>query len=58
MSGRYLNDDGDDRVSLQLIRHFLLATTDERIGNFVGFPRCSGLAAGLELLLHQLFDPV
>jgi HPt (histidine-containing phosphotransfer) domain-containing protein len=25
--------------------------------NFVGFPRCSGLAAGLELLLHQLFDP-
>ena len=34
-----------------------LTRQDERICNFVGFPRCSGLAAGLELLQHQLFDP-
>src|ERR1019366_8297797 len=25
--GRYLNDNGGDRISLQLIRHFLVATT-------------------------------
>jgi hypothetical protein len=31
---------------------------DERTGNCVGCPRYSGLATGLELLLHQLFDPV
>jgi len=29
--GRYLNDKGGDRISLQLVRHFLVATTGARI---------------------------